>query len=62
MPVGKVDEWYGDAEWMAVREIIDKLKKECFVFNDFDEEVVDAFLMNMRMQSGTRFTAGTIRT
>ena len=39
----KVDEWYGDAEWMAVREIIDKLKKECFVFNDFDEEVVDAF-------------------
>lgn len=61
LPVGKVDEWYGDTEWMAVREIIDKLKEECFVFNDFDEKEVDDFSMNTMTRSGTRFTAGTIR-
>lgn len=58
----KVSEWYGDAEYEAVHGIMEKLKEECFVFNDFDEHEVDAFSMNMRMQSGTRFTAGTIRT
>ena len=39
----KTDEWYHDAEWEAVREIIAKLKEECTVFHDFDEEEVDAF-------------------
>ncbi len=39
----KVDEWYGDAEWTAVREIIDKLKEECTESNGFDEDEVDAF-------------------
>ncbi len=39
----KVDEWYMDAEWEAIKEIIAKLKEECVVFNDFDEEEVDAF-------------------
>lgn len=34
----KADEWYSDAEWEAVREIIAKLKEECTVFNDFGEE------------------------
>ena len=28
----KVDEWYGDAEWEAVREIVSKLKDECIRF------------------------------
>lgn len=37
----KADEWYSDAEWEAVREIIAKLKEECTVFHDFDEEEVD---------------------
>lgn len=39
----KTDVWYGDAEWEAVREIIAKLKEECAVFHDFDEEDVDDF-------------------
>ena len=39
----KADEWYSDAEWEAVREIIAKLKEECTVFHDFDEEEVDDF-------------------
>ncbi len=39
----KVDEWYMDAEWESVKEIIAKLKEECIVFNDFDEEEVDSF-------------------
>lgn len=39
----KADEWYGDAEYEAVHGIMEKLKEECFVFNDFDEHEVDAF-------------------
>ena len=39
----KVDEWYGDAEWEAVREIVSKLKDECIHFHDFEEEEVDKF-------------------
>ena len=39
----KADEWYSDAEWEAVREIIAKLKEECAVFHDFDWEAVDDF-------------------
>lgn len=39
----KADVWYSDAEWEAVKEIIAKLKEECVVFNDFEEEEVDAF-------------------
>ena len=39
----KVDEWYGDAEWEAVREIVSKLKDECICFHDFGEEKVDKF-------------------
>lgn len=39
----KTDEWYRDTEWEAIREIIAKLKEECTVFHDFDEEEVDAF-------------------
>lgn len=39
----KADEWYSDAEWEAVREIIAKLKEECAVFHDFDGEAVDDF-------------------
>lgn len=30
----KVDEWYSDAEWEAVRDIISKLKDECVCFHD----------------------------
>ena len=30
----KVDEWYGDAEWEAIREIVSKLKDECIHFQD----------------------------
>lgn len=39
----RVNEWYGDTEWEAVRDIIINLKDECTVFNDFDEDEVDAF-------------------
>ena len=39
----KAGEWYGDAECEAVHGIMEKLKEECFVFNDFDEHEVDAF-------------------
>lgn len=39
----KVDEWYGDAEWESVREIISKLKDECTGFHGFEEEEVDKF-------------------
>ena len=39
----KVDEWYGDAEWEAVREIVSKLKDECIRFHDFGEEEVEEF-------------------
>lgn len=37
------DVWYSDAEWEAVRGIIAKLKEECTVSGDFDEEAVDDF-------------------
>lgn len=39
----KVDEWYSDAEWEAVRDIISKLKDECVCFHDLDEEAVEQF-------------------
>lgn len=39
----KAGEWYGNAEYEAVHGIMEKLKEECFVFNDFDEHEVDAF-------------------
>lgn len=39
----EVDKWYFEAEWNAVREIIDKLKEKCTEFYDFDEDEADAF-------------------
>lgn len=39
----KTDEWYGDAEWEAVRGIIAELKEGCTVSGGFDKEDVDAF-------------------
>lgn len=39
----EVDKWYLEAEWNAVREIIDKLKEECTEFYDFDEDEADSF-------------------
>ena len=39
----KTDIWYSDAEWEAVRGIAAKLKEECTVSGDFDEEAVDDF-------------------
>ena len=60
--MGKADEWYSDAEWEAVREIIAKLKEECAVFHDFDGEAVDDFFDEYEDESVTRFTAATIRT
>lgn len=39
----KVNEWYNDAEWEAVREIVSKLKDECIRFHDFGKEEVDKF-------------------
>ena len=42
---------------------MEKLKEECFVFNDFDEHEVDAFFDEHEDAiQGPRFTAGTIRT
>ena len=37
----KAGEWYGDAEYEAVHGIMEKLKEECFVFNDFDEHELE---------------------
>ncbi len=39
----KVDEWYRDSEWEAVRGIVEKLKEECTVSGGFEEEEADAF-------------------
>lgn len=40
---GKVDEWYSDAEWDAVRDIAAKLKDECVSSHDFGKEAVEQF-------------------
>ena len=37
------DEWYRDAEWESVRDIIIKLKDECTESHGFDEEEADDF-------------------
>ena len=39
----KVDEWYSDAEWEAVRDIVAKLKDECISSHDFEKEAVEQF-------------------
>lgn len=39
----KVDEWYSDAEWEAVRDIVAKLKDECISSHDFGKEAVEQF-------------------
>ncbi len=39
----KVDEWYSDAEWDAVRDIAAKLKDECISSHDFGKEAVEQF-------------------
>ena len=39
----KVDEWYSDAEWDAVRDIAAKLKDECVSSHDFGKEAVEQF-------------------
>ena len=37
----KEDEWYSDAEWEAVRDIVAKLKDECISSHDFGKEAVE---------------------
>lgn len=39
----KVNEWYSDAEWEAVRDIVAKLKDECISSHDFGKEAVEQF-------------------
>ena len=39
----KVDEWYSDAEWEAVRDIVAKLKDECISSHEFGKEAVEQF-------------------
>lgn len=39
----KVDEWYSDAEWEAVRDIVAKLKDECISSHNFGKEAVEQF-------------------
>ena len=39
----KTEEWYGDSEWEAVKEIIEELKEECSLFHDFNEDMVEIF-------------------
>lgn len=38
-----IDNWYSDSEWESAKRIIKKLKEECIVFHDFDEERVETF-------------------
>lgn len=39
----KVEEWCGDSEWEAAKEIMEKLKERCVLFHDSDEEEVESF-------------------
>lgn len=56
----KVYNWYSESEWTAVCEAIGKLKEKCIKQYGFDEDVVDAFSMSMRMKYAMKFTAVTI--
>ena len=38
-----IDGWYSDSEWESIKGIIEKLKEECSLFHDFDEEEVESF-------------------
>ena len=57
-----MDEWYGDAEWEAVREIVSKLKDECIRFHDFGEEEVDKSFKNTKTKSGKKSMTETTLT
>ena len=39
----KAEEWCGDSEWEAAKEIMEKLKERCVLFHDSDEEEVKSF-------------------
>ena len=39
-----IDGWYSDSEWESIKGIIEKLKEECSLFHDFDEEEVESFI------------------
>ena len=39
----KAEEWCGDSEWEAAKEIMEKLKERCVLFHDSDEEEVESF-------------------
>ena len=41
--MGKAEEWCGDSEWEAAKEIMEKLKERCVIFHDYDEEEVQTF-------------------
>lgn len=38
-----IDGWYNDSAWDAAKGIMEKLKEECILFHDFDEEEVETF-------------------
>ena len=50
----KVDEWYGDAEWEAVREIVSKLKDECIRFHDLGKRKWTSSFKNTKTKSGKK--------
>ena len=58
----KVDEWYGDAEWEAVREIVSKLKDECIRFHDFEERKWTSSFKNTKTKSGKKSMTETTLT
>ena len=39
----RIDRWYSNSEWESAKRIIKKLKEECIVFHDFDEDRVETF-------------------
>ena len=39
----RIDSWYSNSEWESAKRIIKKLKEECIVFHDFDEDRVETF-------------------
>lgn len=39
----KAEEWCGDSEWEAAKEIMEKLKERCVLFHDSDEDEVESF-------------------
>ncbi len=57
----KADEWYSDAEWEAVREIIAKLKRDAPYRVTLTRKMSMTSSTGTRMKSAMRYTTVTTR-